>query len=467
MPCSRNQNQRISDVICKLAPYLKMYSEYTNNYNKACKVFDELRRKNKRFAHVVAEVELLPECENLPLQSHLICPVQRVARYHLLLKGSIILEYHKNLPDNHPDQRDAESALEKVKVAASHANDMMKKLDKYRDVIEIQEQLGNQLQGLVTPCRELVKKGRLTKISGRSGDKQDRMLFLFNDLLLLCSDRSVPFSKYKLRTVFQLDELTLLEGDDLEHEYSFHLRSKTKRVKLGAKSISEKSEWLETLWSCIKSYRIRKDSFNTLPSPTNSLGADFSDSCDSSPGVRKCCSKCKSSFRFLNREVSCSICELPMCKKCVKKSPCDNLISSDNKLKQIVCLDCAENAYLNRRTITQPQNDEKKELKFSEPVKPTDDCVLNGYLDFRNAKTSQWSTRYFALRADYVLYCFRDIKDDNARSSLILPGCEVALIDPKTDASVFSRQANNLIFKLIRPNVTYYFRANNENDSAQ
>lgn len=44
--------------MCRLAPYLKMYSEYTNNYKKAAKIFDDLKRKNKRFSSVVNEVEV-------------------------------------------------------------------------------------------------------------------------------------------------------------------------------------------------------------------------------------------------------------------------------------------------------------------------------------------------------------------------------------------------------------------------
>lgn len=35
---------------------------------------------------IVLYFQQLPECENLSLVSHLICPVQRVMRYQLLLK---------------------------------------------------------------------------------------------------------------------------------------------------------------------------------------------------------------------------------------------------------------------------------------------------------------------------------------------------------------------------------------------
>uniref|UniRef100_A0A0M3I308 DH domain-containing protein n=1 Tax=Ascaris lumbricoides TaxID=6252 RepID=A0A0M3I308_ASCLU len=114
---------RISGVLRKRAPFLKMYSEYTNNYKRATKMFDECYKKKRRFAQVVQEIEQSPECENLPLVSHLICPVQRVMRYQLLLQ-----EYKKHLDKSDPDYEDTEAALALVLDAASHANEMMRKL---------------------------------------------------------------------------------------------------------------------------------------------------------------------------------------------------------------------------------------------------------------------------------------------------------------------------------------------------
>ncbi|VDK57918.1 unnamed protein product, partial [Gongylonema pulchrum] len=50
---------RISDVLRKRAPFLKMYSEYTNNYKLATKIFDECLKKKRRFAQIVHEIEVL------------------------------------------------------------------------------------------------------------------------------------------------------------------------------------------------------------------------------------------------------------------------------------------------------------------------------------------------------------------------------------------------------------------------
>ncbi len=64
-----------------------------------------------------------------------------------------------------------------VKSAAEHANEFMRKLDKYKDVLEIQDQLGQQIS-LVTPTRELLKKGDVWKISARTQEHQQRYLIL-------------------------------------------------------------------------------------------------------------------------------------------------------------------------------------------------------------------------------------------------------------------------------------------------
>ena len=62
-------------------------------------------------------------------------------------------------------------------MAANHANDAMKKIDKFQKLLEVQECLGGAIE-LVSPTRELLKEGRIIKISARSGDHQDRYLFL-------------------------------------------------------------------------------------------------------------------------------------------------------------------------------------------------------------------------------------------------------------------------------------------------
>ena len=68
-------------------------------------------------------------------------------------------------------------ALNLVSMAATHANDAMKRIEKFKKLLEVQESLGGTVD-LVSPTRELLKEGKIVKISARSGDHQDRYLFL-------------------------------------------------------------------------------------------------------------------------------------------------------------------------------------------------------------------------------------------------------------------------------------------------
>ena len=195
-----HSSQRISDVLCKLAPYLKLYTDYTSHFDAVPKAFARTMASKPAFAALVADAQSQPECAGLPLQTHLVEPVQRIMRYHLLLDV-----YAKNLTADHPDAVDTEKALDLCKKAAQHSDDTMKKMVRtaflqnhkgwtgqksYRQVLEVQDKLGSQFTGLVAPGRTLVKEGTLSKISARSGEHQPRIIYLFNDMLLVCSTRS-------------------------------------------------------------------------------------------------------------------------------------------------------------------------------------------------------------------------------------------------------------------------------------
>jgi len=64
-----------------------------------------------------------------------------------------------------------------VSTAANHVNETMKTTDKFKQLLEVQERISGDVD-LVSPTRELMKEGKIVKISARSGDHQERYLFL-------------------------------------------------------------------------------------------------------------------------------------------------------------------------------------------------------------------------------------------------------------------------------------------------
>jgi hypothetical protein len=104
----------------------------------------------------------------------MLSPIQRLPRYQLLLQ-----DYLRRLPEDSSDRDNTDKALHLVSVAATHANDAMRKIDQFKQLLDIQDRLGGvSTIDLVSPSRALIKEGKVTKISARSGDHQERYLFL-------------------------------------------------------------------------------------------------------------------------------------------------------------------------------------------------------------------------------------------------------------------------------------------------
>ena len=74
-----------------------------------------------------------------------------------------------------------QGALLQVSQAAAHANDSMKRIEQFKKLLEVQESIGGGID-LVSPTREVLKEGKMVKISARTGDHQDRYLFLVTKL---------------------------------------------------------------------------------------------------------------------------------------------------------------------------------------------------------------------------------------------------------------------------------------------
>ena len=60
----------------------------------------------------------------------------------------------------------------------------MKRIEQFKKLLEVQESLGGSID-LVSPTREVLKEGKIVKISARTGDHQDRYLFLVRTLFEL------------------------------------------------------------------------------------------------------------------------------------------------------------------------------------------------------------------------------------------------------------------------------------------
>lgn len=474
-------NRRIGDIMKNFAPFLKMYTEYVRNFDNAMTLINQWQAKCPRFAAIMDDIHSMEVCGSLTLQHHMLSPVQRIPRYEMLLR-----DYLKKLPEDSPDCHDTEKALHLVSTAANHANDAMKKIDKFEKLLEIQESLGGA-EDLVSPTRELIKEGKIIKISARSGDHQERYIFLLTDLLLLCSPklmsgRVMSGPQYRLRAKYHVENLIIQEGDNLETANTFYIKDNNKSVELYTQTIEEKEQWLDAFIRAIHETSQRKSSLKLHFNPNQRvIDVDLGQKQPMlirSDSVTKCM-ECGSQFTMVRRKHHCRACGAVVCSKC---SSFKASLAYECGKSVRVCRTCHTTLQeLSSSTATpSPEIDEGDEcsmysakeqldLPFRnrgvlEVSAKTSGAVMQGFLQLKTHRKT-WVKRWFALHTDFVLYSFKCEADDQALTATPVPGFTVTHLQGTRNESGISDKEKERAFKLHHAKKQYIFQAASKDES--
>ncbi|XP_049509151.1 FYVE, RhoGEF and PH domain-containing protein 2 [Panthera uncia] len=231
---------RIGDVIQKLAPFLKMYSEYVKNFERAAELLATWTDKSAPFQEVITRIQSSEASGSLTLQHHMLEPVQRIPRYELLLK-----EYIQKLPAQAPDRADAQKALDMIFSAAQHSNSAITEMERLQDLWEVYQRLGLE-DDIVDPSNTLLREGPVLKISFRRSDPMERYLFLFNNMLLYCVPKVIQVgAHFQVRTRIDVAGMKVRELTDAEFPHSFLVSGKQRTLELQARSQEEMISWMQ------------------------------------------------------------------------------------------------------------------------------------------------------------------------------------------------------------------------------
>ncbi|XP_059150599.1 FYVE, RhoGEF and PH domain-containing protein 4-like [Physella acuta] len=410
------KDPRIGDLMKKNAPFLKMYTEYIRNFDQAMKLINQWLEKSTKFSEIIQDIQKLPECGSLSLQHHMMGPIQRVPRYELLLK-----EYIKHLPANSPDMNDAKDALDLVSKAASHSNDAMKKIETFHKLLDIYQSLRGVPIDFISPTREFVTQGPITKISARSGERQPRQIFLFNDLVLVCTAYNI-LGTFSVRSSLEVESLEVMPGNNMNIPNTFMLRSKQKAVELLDENpggeifgwemkIEEVITKYKTRERCIKHEEVQKYS-PEMSVPESCLGTTAPVWIPDDAATM--CMLCQITFNVVRRRHHCRSCGKLICKSCCKKAP---LEYKKGKIER-VCAACYD-VIVNKRGKSESDHSPKK--KGILQVKASERGLISGYLMY-SEDCHTWQKLWVTAHKEFVLYTFRAHEDVSAISSLPLPG---------------------------------------------
>ncbi|KAG2462899.1 FARP2 protein, partial [Polypterus senegalus] len=229
-------------ILAKFLFFNHTKQEFTSYLQKHDEVLTELEKATKRLKKletVYKEFELQKVCY-LPLNTFLLKPIQRLMHYKLIL-DRLCNHY---APD-HRDYNDCKDALNVVAEMATQLQSSLIRLENFQKLTELQRDLIG-IENLTAPGREFIREGCLYKLTKKG--LQQRMFFLFSDMLLYTSKGVTATNQFKVHGQLPLHGMLVEEA---ENEWSvphcFTIYSAQRTIVVAASSKVEMGKWIEDL----------------------------------------------------------------------------------------------------------------------------------------------------------------------------------------------------------------------------
>lgn len=260
--------QRIGDVMNNSfnSKVLTMYRNYIDHVEVLLPQIQDTIKKDKTFDHMYKEFESQKVCY-LPLNTFFLKPGQRLLHYKLILER---MTKHYSL--DHHDYKDCDASLKKLSGIVSECKDKMRMEENLQKLMELQRDMIG-IDTVVHPDRNFVREGCLQKFS-RKGYQQ-RMFFLFSDILLYSSRTASSLLQFKVHGQLPLRGMIVEESDHAKMAVanSFAIYGGNKCILVAASSQEEKDKWIEDLNEAIILAKNRNDDklkYASLKSSTSS-----------------------------------------------------------------------------------------------------------------------------------------------------------------------------------------------------
>uniref|UniRef100_A0A673N7R2 FERM, RhoGEF and pleckstrin domain protein 2 n=1 Tax=Sinocyclocheilus rhinocerous TaxID=307959 RepID=A0A673N7R2_9TELE len=181
--------QRIGDVMLRNMSALKEFTGYLQKHDEVLTELEKATKRVKKLETVYKEFELQKVCY-LPLNTFLLKPIQRLMHYKLILERLC-----KHYAPQHRDYDDCKEALKEVAEIAAQLQSSLIRLENFQKLTELQRDLIG-IENLTAPGREFIREGCLYKLTKKG--LQQRMFFLFSDMLLYTSKGVTATNQFKV-----------------------------------------------------------------------------------------------------------------------------------------------------------------------------------------------------------------------------------------------------------------------------
>ncbi|XP_039343592.1 FERM, ARHGEF and pleckstrin domain-containing protein 2 isoform X6 [Mauremys reevesii] len=248
--------QRIGDVMLRNMCMLKEFTSYLQKHDEVLTELEKATKHLKKLEMVYKEFELQKVCY-LPLNTFLLKPIQRLIHYKLIL-GRLCKHYTVE----HQDYADCRNALKEVTEMTSQLQNSLIRLENFQKLTELQHDLIG-IDNLIAPGREFIREGCLYKLTKKG--LQQRMFFLFSDMLLYTSKGVTGTNQFKIHGHLPLHGMLVEES---ENEWSvphcFTIYSAQKTIVVAASTHLEMRKWMEDLNMAIEMAKKSSEKYDTF-----------------------------------------------------------------------------------------------------------------------------------------------------------------------------------------------------------
>uniref|UniRef100_A0A8C9RJB9 Vav guanine nucleotide exchange factor 2 n=1 Tax=Scleropages formosus TaxID=113540 RepID=A0A8C9RJB9_SCLFO len=221
---------------------LLIYGQYCSHVETAQKTLDELIATREDVRMKVEECTTKVQEGKFKLQDLLVVPMQRVLKYHLLLKELVSHSVDQ------PERQQLKEALEAMQDLAMYINEVKRDNETLKKIQEFQNSIENLQVKLEEYGRPKID-GELKVCSIVNRTKQDRYIFLFDKVVIVCKQRGYS---YELKETIELQYYKMSDDpmnnrDVKKWSYGFyliHLQGK-QGFQFFCKTEDTKRKWME------------------------------------------------------------------------------------------------------------------------------------------------------------------------------------------------------------------------------
>ncbi|OXB79920.1 UNVERIFIED_CONTAM: hypothetical protein H355_000950 [Colinus virginianus] len=236
-------HQRIGDVMLKNIQSMKQLTVHLWKHDEILTELENGIKNSRKLETFCRDFELQKVCY-LPLNTFLLRPLHRLMHYKQIMERLC-----KHYPPNHADFRDSRAALAEISEMVAQLHGNMIKMENFQKLHELKKDLIG-IDNLVIPGREFIRLGSLSKLSGKG--LQQRMFFLFNDILLYTSRGLTASNQFKVHGHLPLYGMTIEESEEeWGVPHCLTLRGQQQSIIVAASTRSEMDKWTEDIQMAI------------------------------------------------------------------------------------------------------------------------------------------------------------------------------------------------------------------------